>query len=150
MYSTSNASTVGSIYYQQPALVAGFTSDSVLEGYFSTWTRDFTVTKPVYFYSAKHFNPVTNTYLWKIPAGETMDGASIPQVAWSVMGGPYSGSYRLSAAIHDYLCATSGMSRQVSSKIVHELFAEMIYAEGVRGWKHFAMAKAVQLGGPKW
>ena len=31
---------------------------------------------------------------WEAPAGSIVDGASIPQFAWSLIGGPFEGKYR--------------------------------------------------------
>src|SRR4051812_36581695 len=31
---------------------------------------------------------------WPVPSGVVVDGASIPQVFWSVIGGPFEGLYR--------------------------------------------------------
>src|ERR687892_2905966 len=41
---------------------------------------------------------------WDAPAGSVIDGASIPQVAWSVIGGPFEGKYRNASVIHDVAC----------------------------------------------
>jgi hypothetical protein len=38
---------------------------------------------------------------WDAPIGAVVDGASIPQVAWSVIGGPFEGKYRNASVIHD-------------------------------------------------
>ncbi|MBO0753482.1 MAG: DUF1353 domain-containing protein, partial [Bradyrhizobiaceae bacterium] len=41
---------------------------------------------------------------WSVPRGIAVDGASIPQVFWSVIGGPFEGRYRNASVIHDYYC----------------------------------------------
>src|SRR5450830_1020841 len=41
---------------------------------------------------------------WDAPKGWIVDGASIPQVAWSIIGGPYEGAYRNASVIHDVAC----------------------------------------------
>src|SRR5688572_6711065 len=38
---------------------------------------------------------------WTTPAGETIDGATIPQLFWSIIGGPYEGKYRYASVVHD-------------------------------------------------
>src|ERR1035441_4686270 len=38
---------------------------------------------------------------WKAPKGLVTDGASIPQIAWTPVGGPFEGLYRLAAVVHD-------------------------------------------------
>ncbi len=39
--------------------------------------------------------------LWTAPAGSIVDGASIPRVLWSFMGGPFDGKYRNASVLHD-------------------------------------------------
>jgi len=39
--------------------------------------------------------------LWIAPAGSVVDGASIPRVLWSLMGGPFEGKYRNASVLHD-------------------------------------------------
>jgi hypothetical protein len=39
--------------------------------------------------------------LWIAPAGSVVDGASIPRVLWSLMGGPFDGKYRNASVLHD-------------------------------------------------
>src|SRR5690242_3570669 len=38
---------------------------------------------------------------WPVPAGTVVDGASIPQAFWSIIGGPFEGAYRPASVIHD-------------------------------------------------
>jgi uncharacterized protein DUF1353 len=37
---------------------------------------------------------------WRVPSGVQVDGASIPQVFWSIIGGPFEGRYRNASIIH--------------------------------------------------
>jgi hypothetical protein len=39
--------------------------------------------------------------VWVAPAGSVVDGASIPRVLWSLMGGPFEGKYRNASVLHD-------------------------------------------------
>jgi len=39
--------------------------------------------------------------VWTAPAGSVVDGASIPRVLWSFMGGPFDGKYRNASVLHD-------------------------------------------------
>ena len=39
--------------------------------------------------------------IWIAPAGSVVDGASIPRVLWSLMGGPFEGKYRNASVLHD-------------------------------------------------
>ena len=42
-----------------------------------------------------------NGVVWIAPAGSVVDGASIPRVLWSLMGGPFDGKYRNASVLHD-------------------------------------------------
>lgn len=42
--------------------------------------------------------------VWAAPKGSVVDGASIPQVLWSVVGSPYTGEYRNASVVHDVAC----------------------------------------------
>ena len=42
-----------------------------------------------------------NCIVWLAKSGMITDGASIPQFAWSIIGGPFEGKYRDGAFIHD-------------------------------------------------
>ncbi|WP_412773782.1 DUF1353 domain-containing protein [Nitrobacter sp.] len=44
--------------------------------------------------------------LWSVPAGATVDGASIPQLFWSLLGG------RNASAIHDWFCTRRTMASE--------------------------------------
>lgn len=136
--------------YALPAAVGGFiVGHHEFSGKFLGQGRDFKLDATIKFWSAKHFNPVSQTYLWSAHQACIVDGASIPKWAWSIVGGPFSGAYRLSSGIHDILCKTKGMGN-IPSKTVHALFSEMIHAEGMRGRKEWYMSVAVKRGGPKW
>jgi Protein of unknown function (DUF1353) len=39
--------------------------------------------------------------VWVAPTGSVVDGASIPRVLWSLMGGPFEGKYRNASVLHD-------------------------------------------------
>lgn len=83
---------------------------------------------------------------WTVPVGTVVNGASIPKVAWSIMGGPWSGEHRNAAVIHDYLC-----EQQIEdSDTVHRLFYEGLIAGGVGTAKANIMYFAVLKGGPHW
>src|SRR5262245_41210351 len=34
---------------------------------------------------------------WSVPRGITVDGASIPPILWSIIGGPFEGKYRVAS-----------------------------------------------------
>lgn len=39
--------------------------------------------------------------VWIAPAGSKVDGASLPRVFWSLVGGPFEGKYRNASVLHD-------------------------------------------------
>jgi hypothetical protein len=41
---------------------------------------------------------------WDVPKGAIVDGASIPQPLWSIIGGPFEGRYRDASIVHDWYC----------------------------------------------
>lgn len=83
---------------------------------------------------------------WDAPAGSTIDGASIPQLAWSIIGGPFEGKYRDSSVIHDVAC----VEKRRPWKSVHYTFYTGMLASGVGGAKAKIMYGAVYHFGPRW
>jgi hypothetical protein len=41
---------------------------------------------------------------WAAPAGSVVDGASIPEALWRLVGSPYTGDYRNASIVHDVAC----------------------------------------------
>ena len=46
---------------------------------------------------------------WTAPANSTIDGASIPQIFWSIIGGPFEGEYRDASIVHDTECESKNI-----------------------------------------
>ncbi|AAB91732.1 hypothetical 36.4 kDa protein (plasmid) [Sinorhizobium fredii NGR234] len=87
-----------------------------------------------------------NGLKWPVPTGTRVDGASIPQTFWSIIGGPFEGAYLKASVIHDYFCETK-------SRTAHDTHRNFYYgmrANGVPGWKAKAMYWAVATYGPDW
>lgn len=84
--------------------------------------------------------------VWPVPKGTHVDGASIPQPLWSVMGGPFEGKYRDASVIHDYHCST----RLHPHREVHRVFYDAMRASGVSTLRAKVMYAAVYFAGPKW
>jgi hypothetical protein len=78
--------------------------------------------------------------------GFVSDGATIPRVAWSLVGGPWEGKYRQAAVIHDVGC----VSHEFSWKITHRLFYEAMLDSEVARPLALTMYYAVLAGGPRW
>ncbi|MDM5179012.1 DUF1353 domain-containing protein [Massilia sp. DJPM01] len=83
---------------------------------------------------------------WYAPKGSVVDGASIPQVAWSVIGGPFEGRYRYASVIHDVACE----QRTREAQAVHRAFYGAMLAAGVSETTAKVMYGAVYHFGPHW
>ncbi len=83
---------------------------------------------------------------WPVPAGAVVDGASIPRVFWSVIGGPFEGLYRNASVIHDYYCGVQVRNYEA----VHRVFYDAMMASGVESTKAWLMYEAVERFGPRW
>lgn len=87
-----------------------------------------------------------NGELWDVPKKTIVDGASIPKVFWSIIGGPYEGNYRKASIIHDYYCN----KKVISWEKVHLMFYNACITEGTSIIKAKLMYAAVYAGGPRW
>jgi len=83
---------------------------------------------------------------WTVPVGRITDGASIPQVFWSVVGSPFTGNYLRAAVVHDRYCEDEvGPWREV-----HRMFYEACLCAGVSDTKARLLYAAVYHFGPRW
>ncbi|WP_299867983.1 DUF1353 domain-containing protein [uncultured Hoeflea sp.] len=85
---------------------------------------------------------------WIVPPGTEVNGASIPQPFFSLIGGPLSGKYRDASIIHDFYCEPK--NRIFASDRTHDVFHQAMIASGVDPAKAFIMYQAVQRFGPQW
>lgn len=83
---------------------------------------------------------------WDAQAGAVVDGASIPQSAWSLIGGPFEGKYREASVIHDVAC----VQKNRDWKAVHMAFFTAMLASGVSSIRAKIMYAAVYHFGPRW
>lgn len=83
---------------------------------------------------------------WEAPRGSIVDGASIPKVAWSVVGGPFEGKYRNASVIHDVACD----KRIRAWESVHKAFYNAMLTSGVTPLRAKLMYAAVYHFGPRW
>lgn len=83
---------------------------------------------------------------WNVPINTVMDGASIPRVFWSLIGGPFEGLYRNACIIHDYYCDI----RTQPWIDVHRMFYYAMLCSGVSSLKARIMYYAVYRFGPRW
>jgi hypothetical protein len=80
------------------------------------------------------------------PAGFVSDGASIPRLAWTLVGGPWDGNYRNAAVVHDVGCVT----HKYPSNVTHRIFYDAMLDSGVGKTLALTMYYAVVVGGPSW
>ncbi|WP_244621776.1 DUF1353 domain-containing protein [Neomesorhizobium albiziae] len=83
---------------------------------------------------------------WEVPVGTTVDGASIPQFFWSIIGGPFDGMYRNASVVHDFYCQV----KTRPYRDVHRVFRDAMGTSGVSERKAFLMYHAVNRFGPRW
>jgi Protein of unknown function (DUF1353) len=83
---------------------------------------------------------------WPVPAGVELDGASIPRIFWSLIGGPFEGRYRDASIIHDYYCT----SRLRPWRDTHRVFYEGARCSGESAARAKIMYYAVYRFGPRW
>lgn len=87
-----------------------------------------------------------NGLMWTTPLGTEVDGASIPQPFWSVIGGPFEGQYINASVIHDHYCRT----KERTAHDTHRNFYYGMRASNVPEWKAKLMHWAVATYGPDW
>lgn len=83
---------------------------------------------------------------WSVPKGAQVDGASIPRVFWSVVGGPLDGGYRDASIIHDWYCDKRTRTWQAT----HRVFYDAMIVSRVAVAQAKIMYYAVLWGGPRW
>jgi len=83
---------------------------------------------------------------WEVPAGSYLDGASIPRILWSLIGGPFEGRYRDASIVHDFYCVT----RSRSWRATHRMFYEAMRCSGVGVAQAKILYYSVYRFGPRW
>ena len=84
--------------------------------------------------------------VWIAPKDSIIDGASIPRVFWSFIGGPFEGRYRNASVVHDVACVV----KDRPWRAVHRMFFLASRAGGVGALNAKVMFGAVFLFGPRW
>jgi hypothetical protein len=84
---------------------------------------------------------------WTASKGTTIDGASIPQAFWWIIGGPFEGKYRNASVVHDAECTSPHKN---DWRAVHRMFYNASRAGGVGQLKAKIMYMAVYHCGPRW
>ena len=84
---------------------------------------------------------------WIASKSSKIDGASIPQVFWSLIGGPFEGQYRNASVVHDTECQEP---HKHDWRDVHRMFYLASRAGGIGAMKAKVMFAAVYHFGPRW
>jgi hypothetical protein len=85
-------------------------------------------------------------YIWRVPAGIVVDGASIPKILWSWVGGPFEGRYRNASILHDYF----DHKESHPWRRTHALFFSASIAGGEDLIKSLQMLRAIVFFGTSW
>ena len=82
----------------------------------------------------------------RVQSGYCTDGASIPRIAWRVVGHPFE-EYEAAAIVHDVLYDSEHFSRETADRC----FNDLMRACGVGKIRRAIIFKAVRMfGGPTW
>lgn len=80
-----------------------------------------------------------------IPPGYVFDGASIPRVAWSIIGAPFEPDFVLAACIHDWYCEHSYEAGDYQARVIGDaVFFKLLAQAKVSLWRRMAMYLAVR------
>lgn len=74
--------------------------------------------------------------------GSSWDGASIPRLAWSIMGHPLAADVREASYWHDRLC--EGSKTPEDRMVADAVFLMLLRRAGVSRWRRWAMWAAVR------
>lgn len=93
--------------------------------------------------------------VWYAMGGLICDGASIPSVAWPIIGGPFEGKHRDGAIMHDAAYAAQGLMVSPDGQIRWEytradadrMLNEAMAVRGVPTWKRRVIWSAVRAFG---
>lgn len=82
----------------------------------------------------------------EIPAGYRFDGASIPRLAWSIIGAPFEPDFCLAACVHDWYCEHSHESGDYQARVIGDaVFLALLKQAGVPRRRRVLMYMAVRL-----
>lgn len=82
-------------------------------------------------------------YRVQLAPGFKFDGASIPKWAWSIVGSPYTGKYRLATLVHDAFYKIKHGPR----KLADDIMLHLMKSSGVGSIKANTIYRSVRVGG---
>jgi hypothetical protein len=83
---------------------------------------------------------------WLAPTDSIVNGASIPSLFWTWIGGPFEGKYRNASIVHDVACE----QKTERWEDVHRMFFDACLAGGVEESDAKRLYWAVAKYGPRW
>ncbi len=83
---------------------------------------------------------------WLAKKEAVVDGASIPRIFWTLVGGPLEGKYRNASVVHDTACD----EKKEKWEDVHFMFYEACRCGGMDEYEAKVLYWAVYHGGPRW
>jgi len=83
---------------------------------------------------------------WEAPKDSIVDGASIPRMLWTIIGGPFEGRYRNASVLHDVAC----VRRDHAWRDVHRMLYNSMRLAAVSALRAKIMYGAVYHFGPRW
>jgi len=119
----------------QGEVVAKWSRDPPLEARIMFLMADFTYSEPT--------RPPT---VWPAPKGRWIDGASIPEFLWSLVGSPFTGNYRRASVVHDIAC----QDKPLTSDRAHYMFYRAMRCDRTPDRLAKIMYLAVRTLGPQW
>lgn len=84
-----------------------------------------------------------------VPVGFVSDGATLPRVAWWLLGGRLSLDWLSAALVHDYACVIRP-AWAASSAFAVEVFYRGLRADGLSWWRARLAYHVVRVFGPQW
>jgi hypothetical protein len=84
--------------------------------------------------------------LWRVPPTYKVNGSSIPEMLWSIVGSPYVGKHRFASIPHDYYCEHMLRSWQKT----HRMYYDACITAGVPATEARVKYFAIRRFGPKW
>ena len=111
--------------------------ESELEASFLSGKNEIFLTMPLHYYDNR------SRELFIVPEGFICDGASIPRIAWSAVGHPFTYKVRESAVLHDFLYR----NRVVKRKRADQIFYDALREQGMDNEAAQIFYLAVRAGG---
>ena len=119
----------------QGEVIAKWSRDPPLEARNMSLMADFSYIEPT--------RPPT---VWPAAKGRCIDGASIPEFLWSLVGSPFTGNYRRASVVHDIAC----QDKPLTSDRAHYMFYLAMRCDRTPDRLAKIMYLAVRTFGPQW